>query len=76
MPVVPDDLIQRFHDANESFRRVSARLDAVEEMSLAERQALASSLRMMESEIEELERQINHCLHIPDTPGSGPGAQA
>lgn len=73
---IPDDLMARFHEANDQFHQARLRLDGVSEMSAEEKRDIASAVRAAEREVEAVTDQINQVLaqHAPPNTGDAPPA--
>lgn len=74
MPLVPDELMTRLHEANLQLHRAKAQLDGVEMFNTDESRAAAVALRSAEAEIEAVTLEINALL--PPCPEPGSAAQA
>ena len=68
---IPDDLMARFHDANDQFHQARLRLDGVGEMTEEQRREIASALRSAEREVEAVTEQISQLLSPNAPPGAG-----
>lgn len=76
MSTIPDDLMARFHHANDEFHRARLRLNELDHMSLADRQELASKLRAAEREVEAVTDEVSRMLAQGAPPHTPPGAGA
>ena len=68
MARVPDEVMQRLHEANERFRDAGARLGNVESMDLGQRRDAAKAIRAAEQDLEELTREIHGLLDADPAP--------
>jgi hypothetical protein len=76
MSTIPDDLMARFHEANENFHRTRLRMSELDHMTLADRQDLASALREAEREVEAVTDEVSRVLAQEVRPPTPPGAGA
>ena len=63
MSRIPDDLMQRFHNANTAFAEARSKLKNLEEMDTKQRAEAAASLRSAEKVVEDLEKEISNFLN-------------
>ena len=59
MPVVPENLMTRLHEANVQFQNACRQTDGVADMDTAQRRAMAAALRAAEKELEAATRDID-----------------
>jgi hypothetical protein len=62
MSRVPDELMQRLHDANNAFAEASSKLRKPDELDSKQRSDFAASLRSAEKVVEDLENEITTFL--------------
>ena len=62
MSRVPDDVMQRLHEANERFHEAGLRLADGDRMGFAERRDAANAVRAAERELEDIEQRIHDLL--------------
>jgi hypothetical protein len=71
MPPLPEDLMNRLHEANEHLQQARKKLDGADMFGTEESQEAAKALRAAEQEIEDVTRQIDGML-----PKDAPSAAA
>ena len=62
MAKVPDEVMQRLHEANDRFHTAGLRLAGVDRMGFAERRGAANAIRAAEREVEDVEQEIHELL--------------
>ena len=62
MLTVPDDVMERLHQANEDFHQARLRLDAATDVAPRQRAEIANALRTAESNLEEITKEIDTLL--------------
>ena len=67
MPAIPDNLMERLHQATEAFRQARLRADGAGTMDNEQRQTVATALRAAEKELEDVTCEINALM--PDAAG-------
>jgi hypothetical protein len=72
MSRIPDELMQRLHDANDAFHHATLKLDDLEQMSTEQRTAAAATLRSAEKLLEDLTDEINKLLAAQSQNASPP----
>ena len=72
MSRIPDELMQRLHDANSAFHHASLKLDDVDQMSPEQRTHAAATLRSAEKLLEDLTNEINQYLPVDGANQSPP----
>jgi hypothetical protein len=73
---IPEQFLQRLHEANESFHKARMKLNGVDEMGMAQRKEVAAALRTAERELEEATNDIHQWLHQGDAGAGGTGVSA
>ena len=74
-PNIPNDLLKRFHDANERFSQAKQGLDGMldgHERAPGQRGKVSGELHAAEEEVEQIAREINEVLKLPDPPPATP----
>ena len=62
MLTVPDDVMERLHQANEDFHQARLRLDAATELAPGQRTEIANALRTAEANLEQITKEIDTLL--------------
>ena len=59
MSSLPDELMNRLHEANEHLHQARKKLDGVDMLGTEESKAAATELRAAEQELEDITREID-----------------
>ena len=71
MPTIPEELMNRLHDATERFRQARLRAeDEIDKCSQGRRAELATALAAAEKDLEDVTAEIDKLLPPPTPPGN------